>query len=128
MAIPRVPGKRLNAVYLLVAFPLAATVLLVGGVLGLPLVATDRWGGLFVTLVVAVFGIVVSLPLGVLLALARRSRLPLVRWLAVALLVFAATLFFVRDVRAQLNAIVVARPPKLVPPATEEHRLGDLHL
>ena len=46
---------------------------------GLTPVETSQWGGLLVTLVVAVTGIVVSLPLGILLALGRRSNMPAVR-------------------------------------------------
>jgi len=46
---------------------------------GLPHVRTAQWGGLMVTLVVAITGIVVSLPLGILLALGRRSDMPIVR-------------------------------------------------
>jgi general L-amino acid transport system permease protein len=42
----------------------------------LPLVPTDIWSGLLLTLVLAVVGIVASFPLGVLLALGRRSDLP----------------------------------------------------
>ena len=46
---------------------------------GLQAVETTQWGGLLVTLVVAVTGIVVSLPLGILLALGRRSNMPIVK-------------------------------------------------
>ncbi|WP_029004589.1 amino acid ABC transporter permease [Azorhizobium doebereinerae] len=46
---------------------------------GLPWVETRVWGGMLVTLVIAVTGIVASLPLGILLALGRRSQMPLVR-------------------------------------------------
>ena len=46
---------------------------------GLEPVETAKWGGLLVTLVVALTGMVVSLPLAILLALGRRSRMPLVR-------------------------------------------------
>ncbi len=49
----------------------------------LPLVETRLWGGLFLTLVIAAVGIVGSLPLGVLLALGRRSTLPVVRMICV---------------------------------------------
>jgi general L-amino acid transport system permease protein len=45
----------------------------------LPQVETRLWGGLFLTLVVAAVGIVGSLPLGILLALGRRSRMPVIR-------------------------------------------------
>ena len=47
-------------------------------------VGWEDWGGLQLTLVLAVGGIVLSVPLGVLLALGRRSRLPAVRWVCVA--------------------------------------------
>jgi general L-amino acid transport system permease protein len=50
---------------------------------GLVTVETQQWGGLLVTLVVAVTGIVASLPLGILLALGRRSRMVAVRLFSV---------------------------------------------
>ncbi len=46
---------------------------------GLESVETSQWGGLLVTLVVAITGIVASLPLGILLALGRRSNMPIVK-------------------------------------------------
>lgn len=88
MAIPRVPGKRWNAAFLLVVFPVVAFVLLNGGLFGLDRVETALWGGLLVTLVVAITGIVASLPLGVLLALGRRSAMPAVRWCSIAFIEF----------------------------------------
>lgn len=81
---PVASHKREAALAMLVAFPLTAGILLSGGVLGLEPVATDRWGGLLLTLVIASVGIAASFPLGVLLALARRSELPFVRWTATA--------------------------------------------
>ena len=45
-----------------------------GGVLGLLYVGTERWGGLPLTLILSVNGIVLSFPLAILLALGRRSR------------------------------------------------------
>jgi general L-amino acid transport system permease protein len=46
---------------------------------GLPVVDTRLWGGLLVTLVVSVTGIVTSMPVGIALALGRRSTIPLIR-------------------------------------------------
>ncbi|MEQ1696967.1 MAG: amino acid ABC transporter permease [Hyphomicrobiaceae bacterium] len=66
-----------------VLVPVASFVLLVGGWFGLRFVPTELWGGLLVTLVVASAGIMASLPLGTLLALGRRSELPVVRWLSI---------------------------------------------
>jgi general L-amino acid transport system permease protein len=63
-------------------------VLLLGGVFGLSEVETRLWGGLLVTLVISYVGIVGSLPLGVLLALGRRSELPVVRSASVVFIEF----------------------------------------
>jgi general L-amino acid transport system permease protein len=49
----------------------------------LPEVGTSLWGGLLLTLVLAVTSIVLSFPLGVLLALGRRSQLPVVKWFSI---------------------------------------------
>jgi general L-amino acid transport system permease protein len=51
---------------------------------GLPVVDTRLWGGLLVTLVVSVTGIVASMPIGIALALGRRSTIPLIRYASVA--------------------------------------------
>jgi len=88
LLIPRVPYKTLNAVLFFGVFPIVAFVLLVGGVFGLEHVETRVWGGLLVTLVVAVTGIVASLPLGIMLALGRRSQLPVVRFFSVIFIEF----------------------------------------
>jgi general L-amino acid transport system permease protein len=50
----------------------------------LPTVRTNLWGGLLLTLLLTIIGIVFSFPLGVLLALGRRSELPVVRWVSIA--------------------------------------------
>jgi general L-amino acid transport system permease protein len=82
LMIPQVPGKLWSMLYLLVALPVPAVVLLSGGVLGLSLVPTDLWGGLLVTLVIASTGIAAAFPIGIALALGRRSPMPVVRWLS----------------------------------------------
>lgn len=88
MAIPRVPFKRENVIYLLVVFPILSYILLLGGLLGLGYVETSLWGGLLVTLVVAIVGIVASVPLGILLALGRRSKLPVIRLFSISFIEF----------------------------------------
>ncbi|MFL5259454.1 MAG: amino acid ABC transporter permease [Hyphomicrobiales bacterium] len=50
---------------------------------GLQPVETQQWGGLIVTLVVSITGIVASLPIGILLALGRRSKMPVVKLFSV---------------------------------------------
>jgi general L-amino acid transport system permease protein len=54
-----------------------------GGIPGLPFVSQDRWGGLPVTLILATFGLAFGFPLGILVALGRRSKLPAIRSLCV---------------------------------------------
>ena len=83
LLIPRVPRKGLNAVLLFFVLPIVAFVLLVGNMFGLPHVETPLWGGLLVTLTLSFVGIAVSLPIGILLALGRRSKMPVVKMLCV---------------------------------------------
>jgi general L-amino acid transport system permease protein len=58
-------------------------VLMWGGIFGLSFVSQDRWGGLPVTLVLATFGLAFGFPLGIVVALGRRSKLPAIRSLCV---------------------------------------------
>jgi general L-amino acid transport system permease protein len=81
------PWKRWVAGYLLF-YPVLAFYLLNGGVFGLEHVETSRWGGLMLTLVIAGVGMVAALPLGILLALGRRSDLPLIRAICVTFIEF----------------------------------------
>ena len=54
-----------------------------GGIFGLSFVSQDRWGGLPVTLILATFGLAFGFPLGIVVALGRRSKLPAIRSLCV---------------------------------------------
>jgi general L-amino acid transport system permease protein len=75
-AVPRRhPARRLITVLWLLSPPVI-WVLLRGAGGPLPQIETRFWGGLLLTLAITVFAIVVSFPLGILLALGRRSRLP----------------------------------------------------
>jgi general L-amino acid transport system permease protein len=67
---------------LMVAGVAAFGVLMTGGVLGLTKVGTDLWGGLPLTLLLAVISLLLGVPLGIALALGRRSKLPAVKWLS----------------------------------------------
>jgi general L-amino acid transport system permease protein len=84
LMVPRVPFKRWIALALVVVLPPLGFLLLHGGYLGLATVPTSEWGGLMLTLVVAVWGIATSIPLGLLLALGRRSEMTLLRVACVA--------------------------------------------
>jgi len=58
-------------------------ILMWGGVLGLPYVENERWGGLILTLLLSTFGIALAFPLSILLALGRRSGMPVIQALCV---------------------------------------------
>jgi len=78
-----------NAGVVLIAWllDLVITYILIHGVAAIPWlpdIPTGQWGGLLVTLLLAVGGIVISFPIGVALALGRRSSLPVVRFFSTA--------------------------------------------
>ena len=80
----QVRHRFLYVLALLLLFPLLAGLLLTGGVAGLPFVDTTQWGGLMLDVVISFVTVAGSLPFGIVLALGRRSRLLVVRALAVA--------------------------------------------
>ena len=69
--------QRKYFLYFTFIFPIIAYFLLAGG-LGLTHVSTKNWGGLLVTLVLGFTGIALAFPLGIILALGRRSNLPVI--------------------------------------------------
>ena len=83
LLMPSVRHKFINALISLFIVPLIGYVLLFGGYFGLPVVATEYWGGLLVTLTIAYVSMTFSLPFGTLLALGRRSKKPVIRILSV---------------------------------------------
>jgi general L-amino acid transport system permease protein len=116
----RAPRRSLGAIYFFVVLPFLSFVLLRGAPpIGLAVVPTALWGGILVTTVVATVGIVVSLPLGTLLALARRSEIPLMRWIAVAFIEFVRgvpliTVLFMASVMLPLFVPEKFAPDKLI--------------
>ena len=77
-----IKNKKWPAIYLFVVYPVICYFLFYGG-FGLEKVETSQWGGLFLTLVLASVSIFVALPLGIVLALGRRSDMPVVRMVCV---------------------------------------------
>jgi len=75
-------SRRVKVITIL-TIPFIVGILLSGGILGLSHVDTSQWGGLLLTLVIALVGIVVSFPIGLLLALGRQSKLPIIKSLSV---------------------------------------------
>lgn len=90
------PKRNVAAVLFFIAYPIVAFVLLRGSTwVGLPVIDTSLWGGILITLLVSVVGIVFSLPLGVLLALGRRSDMPIVRAASVTFIEFVRGVPFI---------------------------------
>lgn len=78
------PYKMQLGIFSLTAFPVICFFLISGGSFGLSYVPTDKWGGLSLTLMLAYVGIVAALPIGIALALGRRSEMPVIRTFCVA--------------------------------------------
>ena len=64
---------------LIVFYPIVSYVLISGGFGLLTIVETHQWGGLLLTLIIASVGIIVSFPIGVVLALGRQSDLKVIK-------------------------------------------------
>lgn len=76
------------ALALLFLGPALSWLLMLGGVPGLPPVPSTRWGGLVLTAIIASSTLAGAIPLGLVLALARRAEMPVIRWLAVGAIEF----------------------------------------
>ncbi len=81
--IENFPKKTLLGAFNLFVYPVLAYFLFYGGVFGLEIVDTAQWGGLTLTLILASVGIVAALPFGVVLALGRRSEMPIIKSLCI---------------------------------------------
>jgi general L-amino acid transport system permease protein len=114
------PRRDLGALYFFVVLPMVSYILLKGWPLvGLERVDTALWGGALVTIVVATVGIVVSLPVGILLALGRRSRMPAVKLFSVIYIEFVRgvpliTVLFMASVMLPLFVPDAWSPDKLL--------------
>jgi general L-amino acid transport system permease protein len=114
------PHRDLGSAYFFVVLPVSSFILLHGSALiGLPVVDTVLWGGALVTIVVASVGIVVSLPLGILLALGRRSQMPTVRIFSTVFIEFVrgvplVTVLFMASVMLPLFVSEAYSPDKLL--------------
>ena len=110
------PRRAWGAFQFFVVYPILALVLLHGSPpLGLPVVDTLLWGGIFVSLITAVVGIVFSLPLGVLLALGRRSPLPVVRTASVVFIEFVRGVPFITILFMANNLLPLFLPETWAP-------------
>jgi general L-amino acid transport system permease protein len=116
----RAPRRDIGAVYFFIVLPVVSYILLRGWpAIGLARVDTALWGGILVTIVVSAVGIVVSLPIGILLALGRRSRMPAVRLFCVIFIEFVRgvpliTVLFMASVMLPLFVPETLSPDKLL--------------
>ena len=114
------PRRDLGALYFFVVVPIMSYILLVGmPALGLRKVDTSLWGGVLVTIVVSWVGIVFSLPIGILLALGRRSHMPAVKLFSVIFIEFVRgvpliTVLFMASVMLPLFVPDAWSPDKLL--------------
>jgi len=72
--------KKYIILFLLFIFPIIALNLISGGIFGLKWVETGAWGGLSLTFIVSAFALIFCFPIGVFLALGRRSDLPAIKY------------------------------------------------
>jgi general L-amino acid transport system permease protein len=103
----RTPGRRPLVLAWLASVPVSFLLLSGIGTGALPSVGSGQWGGLLLTILIAVVGILLSFPFGVLLALGRRSSLPAVRALSTAYIelirgVPLVTILFMADIMLPL--------------------------
>ena len=116
----KAPRRDIGAIYFFVVLPIASFILLSGmPLIGLPKIDTNFWGGILVSVVVATVGIVFSLPVGVLLALGRRSHMPTVRLFSVIFIEFVRgvpliTVLFMASVMLPLFVPDTWSPDKLL--------------
>jgi general L-amino acid transport system permease protein len=114
------PRRDLGAIYFFIALPILSYVLLSGvPLIGLVSVPTTLWGGILVTIVVATVGIVVSLPLGILLAFGRRSERPVIKMFSIGFIEFVRgvpliTVLFMASVMLPLFVPERFAPEKLL--------------
>ncbi len=90
--IPSEKIKKFLTLYYVVIYPIIAFVLIYylisGGAFGLEWVETGAWGGLSLTFIVSFFCLIFCFPVGMFLALGRRSELPTVRYISVGFIEF----------------------------------------
>ncbi len=87
LSIRTLPNRGTLAIAAAIVLPPLGIWLFYGG-LGLKIVETREWGGLMLTLFLALYAGLIAVPLGILLALGRRSRLPLIRFFSIVFIEF----------------------------------------
>ena len=75
--------KKYFILFLLFIFPFVGIKLISGGSFGLEYVESAAWGGLSLTFIISAFAILFCFPIGVILALGRRSSLPAIKYISI---------------------------------------------
>ena len=83
LLIEGLPKKAWVAGFTILGYPVVAYILFYGGVFGLPVIETYKWGGLMLTLILSSVGMFFALPAGIVLALGRQSVMPVARSLSI---------------------------------------------
>lgn len=84
----KAPYKKQIIIFSLFIFPIIAFFMLNGGYFGLSPISTGLWGGFMLTIIIGIVGIVFSLPLGIILALGRQSKLPVIKSICIIFIEF----------------------------------------
>jgi general L-amino acid transport system permease protein len=114
------PRRDLGTFYFFIVVPVVSFILLSGWpLIGLSTVDTSLWGGALLTIVVATVGIVAALPIGICLALGRRSDMPTIRTLSIIFIEFVRgvpliTVLFMASVMLPLFVPDAYAPNKLL--------------
>jgi general L-amino acid transport system permease protein len=87
LLIEQTPKKGLVGAFTIFCYPVIGYFLFYGG-FGLPVVETHQWGGLMLTLILATTGMFFSFPIGIILALGRRSSMPIAKSMSVVFIEF----------------------------------------
>ena len=80
--------KKYIIIFLLFIFPFIAINLISGGNFGLEWVETAAWGGLSLTFIISIFALLFCFPVGMFLALGRRSSAPVIRYSSIGFIEF----------------------------------------
>jgi general L-amino acid transport system permease protein len=72
--------KKYIILFMLFIYPVIGIKLISGGIFGLKWIETGAWGGLSLTLIVSAFALILCFPIGMFLALGRRSELPVIKY------------------------------------------------
>ena len=81
-------NKKYIIIFLLFVFPFILISLLSGGNFGLEKIPTNEWGGLALTFIISIFAILFCFPIGMFLALGRRSSAPVIRYSSIGFIEF----------------------------------------